>query len=368
MVTLLQSGLQALLEYLSAHVLSCLIPAFFIAGAIAVFVNKDAILKYFGAGANKVLSYGVASVSGAILAVCSCTILPLFAGIRQRGAGLGPAVAFLYSGPAINILAIVYSARLLGLDIGVARAVGAIAFSVVVGLAMAFLFRRSEQRMRSEHADLTLPAEQRRHPLWQVSVYFAAMVALLVSASAMGLVVRPHLENPSGRLVVTLAGEWIAGILAIFFLALIIYMVAKWYTRSETAEWMRETWLLFKKIFPILLVGVFVAGAVKAMLPESVIQRWVGGNSLGNNLLASIFGAFMYFSTLTEVPIVRALMDLGMGKGPVLALLLAGPSLSLPNMIVLGRLMGIARTSVYVVLVVVLSTIVGMIFGAFYGS
>ncbi len=187
---LLQSGLEALLEYLSAHVLTCLVPAFFIAGAIAVFVSKDAVLKYFGARANKILSYGVASVSGAILAVCSCTILPLFAGIRQRGAGLGPAVAFLYSGPAINVLAVVYSARLLGLDIGIARGVGAIAFSVVIGLMMAFFFHRSEQKMRSEHEELILPAEQRRHPLWQVATYFAVMVGLLVSASAIGLVIQ----------------------------------------------------------------------------------------------------------------------------------------------------------------------------------
>lgn len=367
MVTLFQNGLEALLEYLSAHVLTCLIPAFFIAGAIAVFVSKEAVLKYFGARANKILSYGVASVSGAILAVCSCTILPLFAGIRQRGAGLGPAIAFLYSGPAINVLAIVYSARLLGLDIGVARGVGAIAFSIVVGLAMAFLFRRSEQKIHAEQGNLVLPAAQKRHPLWQVGVYFAAMVGLLVSASAIGLVITAHFANPDGRMVLTLAGKWWPGTIALILLGLTIYMVVRWYSRSEVADWMRETWGLFKKIFPILLVGVFIAGAVKALLPESVIQRWVGGNSLGNNLLASVFGAFMYFSTLTEVPIVRALMDLGMGKGPVLALLLAGPSLSLPSMIVLCRVMGVARTFVYVALVVVMSTIVGMAFGAFYG-
>ncbi|MFH1011668.1 MAG: permease [bacterium] len=365
MSSLLQSGWQALAEYLSAHVLTCLIPAFFIAGAIAVFVSKEAVIKYFGARANKVLSYGVASVSGAILAVCSCTILPLFAGIRQRGAGLGPAVAFLYSGPAINVLAIVYSARLLGLDIGAARAVGAIAFSIVVGLVMAFLFRHSEQSLRSQQEDLVLPAEQKRHPLWQVSLYFAAMVGLLVSASAMGLVIGTSLENPDGRFVLTLTGKWMAGTVALVFLVLVLYMVARWYSRSEVADWMRETWGLTRKIFPILLVGVFVAGALKALLPESVVQRWVGGNSLGNNLMASVFGAFMYFSTLTEVPIVRALMDLGMGKGPVLALLLAGPSLSLPNMIVLCRVMGFVRTMTYAVLVVMLSTFVGMVFGAF---
>ncbi|MBM3324277.1 MAG: permease [Calditrichaeota bacterium] len=360
---LLQGGLNALSEYLAAHVLTCLIPAFFIAGAIAVFVSKEAVIKYFGAGANKVLSYGVASVSGAILAVCSCTILPLFAGIRQRGAGLGPAVAFLYSGPAINVLAIVYSARLLGLDIGVARAVGAVAFSIIVGLMMAFMFRRSEQSLRLQQGDLVLSEERKSHPLWQVGIYFAAMVGLLVSASAMGLVIQTSLENPDGRFVLTLTGKWLAGMIALILLVLLVYLVARWYSRNEVADWMRETWGLTKKIFPILLVGVFVAGALKVLLPESVIQRWVGGNSLANNFLASVFGVFMYFSTLTEVPIVRALMDLGMGKGPVLALLLAGPSLSLPNMIVLCRVMGFLRTMAYAALVVLLSTIVGMVFG-----
>ncbi len=367
MTTLFQGGWQALLEYLSAHVLTCLIPAFFIAGAIAVFVSKAAVIKYFGAKANRVLAYAVASVSGAILAVCSCTILPLFAGIRQRGAGLGPAVTFLYSGPAINILAIVYSARLLGFDLGAARAAGAIIFSVVVGLIMAFLFRRSEEEVHNGRDDLAVPEDGTPHPLWQVATYFASMVGLLVAASAMGLVVTAHLDNPDGRLSVTLAGQWLSGLLALLFLGVTVYLVIRWYSGSEVADWMRETWLLVKKIFPILLIGVFIAGMIKVLLPAAVVQRWVGGNSVGNNLLASVFGALMYFSTLTEVPIVRAFMDLGMGKGPALTLLLAGPSLSLPNMIVIGRVMGVTRTIAYVALVIVLSTVAGMIFGAFYG-
>ena len=364
--TLLQGGWQALLEYLSAHVLTCLIPAFFIAGGIAVFVGKNAVIKYFGAKANRVLAYAVASISGAILAVCSCTILPLFAGIRQRGAGLGPAIAFLYSGPAINILAIVYSARLLGFDIGVARAVGAVAFSIIIGLLMAFLFKTSEEKLATSNEDLIIPQEEKRHPLWQVATYFAAMVGLLISASAVGLIVAAHFDNPNGGLSVTLSGNWFAGLIALFFLAATIYLVVRWYSGSEVVDWMRETWLLVKKIFPILLIGVFVAGVIKVLLPQTVVQQCVGGNSIGNNLLASVFGALMYFSTLTEVPIVRAFMDLGMGKGPALTLLLAGPSLSLPSMIVIARVMGIARTVVYVVLVIILSSIAGLIFGAIY--
>lgn len=364
MISLLHGGWQAILEYLSAHVLTCLIPAFFIAGAIAISVSKTAVIRYFGAEANRILSYTVASISGAILAVCSCTILPLFAGIRQRGAGLGPATTFLYSGPAINVLAIVYSARLLGFDIGAARAVGAVLFSILIGLLMAFLFKSSEEKLAANQEDLLLPEDEKRHPLWQVTTYFAAMVGLLVSASAVGLIATAHFDNPDGKLSVTLTGNWFSGLIALIFLAATIYLVVRWYSGSEVADWMRETWLLAKKIFPILLIGVFVAGVIKALLPQAVVQHWVGGNSIGNNLLASVFGALMYFSTLTEVPIVRAFMDLGMGKGPALTLLLAGPSLSLPNMIVVGRVMGVARTAVYVVLVIVLSSIAGLIFGA----
>jgi uncharacterized membrane protein YraQ (UPF0718 family) len=357
------SGWQALTEYLSAHVLTCLIPAFFIAGAIAVFVSQAAVMKYFGAQAKKTLSYGVASVSGTILAVCSCTILPLFAGIRQRGAGLGPAIAFLYSGPAINILAIVYSARLLGMDIGVARAIGAISFSIVIGLIMAFLFRHEEEKFHNNSGEFALPQETAKHPLWQVATYFALMVAFLLAASSIKLVIGLS-KSSDGRGVLSLTGMILPAGLALVFLIGVVYLVWRWYSATEIADWMRETWNLGRKIFPILLAGVFIAGILKALLPQEFVQRWVGGNSLWGNLVASIFGAFMYFSTLTEVPIVKSLMDLGMGKGPALALLLSGPSLSLPSMIVIARIMGIKRTAAYVALVVILSTIVGMIFGA----
>ncbi len=360
---LLTSGWTALTEYLSAHVLTCLVPAFFIAGAIAVFVSQQAVIKYFGPDASKPLAYGTASVSGAILAVCSCTILPLFAGIRRNGAGLGPAIAFLYSGPAINVLAIIYSAQLLGVDLGVARAVGAIVFSVVIGLIMALLFQSKERALQAENPQWAYgTGEDDRHPLKQVIPYFAAMVVFLVAASAIGLVAEFG-TSESGRWALEFSGKPIPAIVAAVFLVVVIVMVVKWYDGEEVARWMGETWDLIKKIVPILLAGVFVAGIVKVLLPEAVVQRWVGGNSVWNNLLASVFGALMYFSTLTEVPIVRALMDLGMGRGPALTLLLAGPSLSLPNMIVIGRVMGVQRTAVYVVLVVALSTAVGYTFG-----
>ncbi len=341
----LKSGLSALLEYLSAHVLTCLVPAFFIAGAIAVFVSKGTILKYFGPNANKMLSYSVASVSGAILAVCSCTILPLFAGIRKRGAGLGPAIAFLYSGPAINILAIVYSAKLLGYDLGIARAIGAIAFSIVIGLIMALIWTK-EERAKLEGSDnifKTFEQTSYKKPVYMSVIFFISLIAILVFGAAK---------------------MWIYAGVA---LVVLIVILAVGFKKPELKDWIKETGKLVLQIFPILLAGVFIAGIIKYFLPQSVVEAWVGGNSLRSNFTASVFGALMYFSTLTEVPIIKAFMDLGMGKGPALTLLLAGPALSLPNMIVLGRVMGAKKTLVYVSLVVIMATFTGMLFGHFFG-
>jgi uncharacterized membrane protein YraQ (UPF0718 family) len=340
LLDILHSGIEALLEYLSAHVLTCLIPAFFIAGAIAVFVSQASVIKYFGARANKVLAYSVASVSGAILAVCSCTILPLFAGIHKRGAGLGPGIAFLYSGPAINILAIVYSARLLGFDLGLARALGAIVFSIIIGLIMAFIWRKEEFQKANNPGELALPKEEEKTKPHGVTLfYFAILIGILIFGAAQ---------------------KWVITVILLVVLGLILY---QWFKKDELKYWMEQTWDLFKKIFPILLAGVFVAGIIRALLPQQVVETWLGGNGLRPTFIASIFGALMYFSTLTEVPIIRALMDLGMGKGPALTLLLAGPALSLPNMIVIARVMGIKKTGVYVCLVVVMATITGLIFG-----
>jgi uncharacterized membrane protein YraQ (UPF0718 family) len=337
---ILQSGWEALLEYLSGHVLSCLVPAFFIAGAIAVFVSQGSVLRYFGAGARKVLAYSVASVSGTILAVCSCTILPLFAGIHKRGAGLGPAVTFLYSGPAINILAIVYSARLLGFDLGVARAVGAVVFSVVIGLIMAFVWRKEESEKVNNPGELALPQEENRTRSQGITLfYFAILVGILIFGAAQ---------------------KWLVTGMLLVVLGLVLY---RWFERGELKYWMEQTWDLFKKIFPVLIAGVFVAGIIRVLLPQHLVEQWLGGNGLGATFSASVFGTLMYFSTLTEVPIIRALMDLGMGKGPALALLLAGPALSLPNMVVIARIMGMKKTGVYVCLVVIMATITGMIFG-----
>ena len=335
---ILQGGWNALLEYLSAHVLTCLVPAFFIAGAIAVFISQGAVLRYFGPKARKVLSYSVASVSGTILAVCSCTVLPLFGGIYKRGAGIGPAIAFLYSGPAINVLAIVYTARLLGYDLGIARIVGALTFAAGIGLIMSFIYRK-EESLKDATAFDALLSDSEGKSLLQQGIFFATLVGILVFAASQ---------------------NWIVMGVLLVVLAVILW---RWFSRSELGQWMRETLHFVRLIVPWLLGGVFVAGIITTFVPESVVATYVGGNSLLANFGASLFGSLMYFATLTEVPIIRAFTDLGMGKGPSLALLLAGPALSLPNMLVIRSIMGTRKTLTYITLVVVFATISGYIFG-----
>ena len=338
LIQLLQGGWNALLDYLSAHVLTCLIPAFFIAGAIAVFVSQGAVLKYFGPKAKKLLSYSVASVSGTILAVCSCTVLPLFGGIYKRGAGIGPAIAFLYSGPAINVLAIVYTARILGFDLGLARAIGAVAFAAGIGLIMAMIYRK-EESLKDVAAFDALVAEPESRKWWQQITFFAVLVGILVFAASK---------------------NWIVTSVLLVALAFILW---RWFTKSEISIWMKETLRFVRLIVPWLLVGVFAAGIITTFVPQDAVTSWVGGNSLFANFIASFLGALMYFATLTEVPIVSAFMNLGMGKGPTLALLLAGPALSLPNMLVIRSIMGTKKTLTYIALVVVFATVTGYIFG-----
>jgi hypothetical protein len=397
-------ALQLVKWYAREHVLLCLVPAFYIAGAIAVFVSSASVLKYLGAGANKVLAYGVASVSGSILAVCSCTVLPLFAGIYRMGAGLGPATAFLYSGPAINVLAIILTARILGLELGVARAVGAVAFSVVVGLLMHLIFRKEEQARADAQAGLPQPEAGR--PLWKTVIYFALMVGILVFAN-WG---KPQTESPLWAAVY--ARKWVlTGVLSLAFaVVLVLWFEVTWWkvllaaipaaglaalfpqqpmvpfaagvvglsvitstSKGEAGNWFSQTWGFALQITPLLLFGVLIAGALlgrpghEGLIPSTWVSAAVGGNSLRANLLASVVGAFMYFATLTEVPIVQGLLGSGMGKGPALALLLAGPALSLPSMLVLRSVMGTKKTVVYVSLVVVMATVTGIFYGAIFG-
>lgn len=323
---------------MSAHVITCLVPALFIAGAIAAFVSQAAILKYFGPQAKKVLSYSVASVSGAVLAACSCTVLPLFAGIYKRGAGIGPAIAFLFSGPAINVLAIVYSAKLLGYDIGLARATGAIIFSVVVGLTMAFIYRKEKTQADTE-AFAMLTADSAGKSIWQQVLFIGSLVGVLVFAASL---------------------NWI--VMGIFLIAVVV-ILWRWFTRGEIVQWLKETLRFTRLIIPWLLAGVFIAGILTVVIPPNIVATWVGGNSISANFVGSFAGALMYFATLTEVPIVKAFMELGMGKGSALALLLAGPSLSLPAMFTLTKIMGFRKMITYVGIVVVMATITGYIFG-----
>jgi hypothetical protein len=345
--------------YAREHVLLCLVPAFFIAGAISVFVSQQSVMRYLGAQANRIVSYGVASVSGSVLAVCSCTVLPLFAGIYARGAGLGPATAFLYAGPAINVLAIIMTARILGVQIGVARAVGAVGFSVVIGALMAFLFRREEQQRLGDMP--AIPEQPARRSLGQTGVYFTLMVGLLVFMNWGA----PDAADGAAWHAVHQAKWWISGALAV----LLAIVVRRWFDGDELRAWVASSWGYAKLIFPLLLGGVLIAGFLlgrpghEGIVPSAWVEALVGGNSLGANLLASIVGAFMYFATLTEVPIVQGLMGSGMGDGPALALLLAGPALSLPSMLVIRQVIGTRKTVVYVALVVVMATLTGWLFG-----
>ena len=386
--------------YAREHVLLCLVPAFFIAGAIASFVSQAAVIRHLGPRAPRPVAYGVAAVSGTILAVCSCTVLPLFAGIHTMGAGLGPATAFLYSGPAINVLAIVLTANVLGAKLGIARAVGAVLFALVIGAAMAFIFRRSERERAAAAADLPVPDSVR--PLGQTAGFFAAQVAILVFANW----ARP--DDPAGLWFVIWRAKWWLTSLAAVALAVIL---VRWYALAgrralaiafptgvvavalpqhpelaftvgviglslaiardpgELGAWFSSSWGYAKQILPLLLGGVLIAGLLlgrpghEGMIPSSWVAGAVGGNGVTATLVASVAGALMYFATLTEVPILQGLVGAGMGPGPSLALLLAGPALSLPNMLVIAGIVGWRKTAVYVVLVVVMSTAAGVVYG-----
>ncbi len=403
--------------YAREHVLLCLVPAFFIAGAISVFVSHASVMKYLGAKANKVLAYAVASVSGTVLAVCSCTVLPLFAGIYKMGAGLGPATAFLYSGPAINVLAIILTARVLGLEIGIARAVGAIIFSVVIGLLMHLIYRKEE--LKKANGQMAMPEPQVNRLLWKNALYFASMVGILVFANwaRSGDIRAVFLCCPGGLTAYKVEGTLLSRtddtvtlldtsgkkheipaellqdiegvqknslyelifrvrwILVLILLAGFVGMISSWFTRGELHQWFGATWGFATQILPLLLVGVLVAGLLlgrpgpghEGLFPAKWVNAAVGGNSIWANLFAAIAGAFMYFATLTEVPILQGLMGAGMGKGPALALLLAGPALSLPNMLVIRSVMGTRKTIVFVLLVIIMATISGIIFGIFWG-
>ncbi|TFG82272.1 MAG: permease [Spirochaetales bacterium] len=348
-------------EYARQHVLLCLVPAMFIAGAITVFLNQQAVMRYLGPDANRLMAYTVASVSGAILAVCSCTVLPIFKGIYKKGAGLGPAVAFLYSGPAINILAIVLSAKVFGWKIGTARAVGAVVFSIVIGLIMALIFREDDRKRVADARMFAAPDEKPARSLGQMILYMASMIGILVFMN--------WASSKGGSAVwdAIYSAKWL--ITGAFALVL-IYTLVRWFNRDERLEWVVATRDFSLQILPLLFGGVLVAGFLlgrpghDALIPSAWIGGLLGGNSLFANFMAAFSGALMYFATLTEIPIIQGILGAGMGQGPALALLLAGPSLSLPSILVIGGELGWKKTLTYVGLVIVLSALAGMAFGA----
>jgi hypothetical protein len=355
----IMEALLMLQEYARQHVLLCLVPAFFIAGAISIFISQESVLKYLGAKANKIVAYGVASVSGAILAVCSCTVLPLFGSIYKRGAGLGPAIAFLYSGPAINILAIIMTARVLGFEIGLARAVGAISFSIIIGILMHFIFLKEETE-RNKNLELIIPDEVKgSRSLWQTALYVFSMIGILVFVN-WGKDEKIPIWNIiyNSKYFITL-----------FFLILLVIMLIFWFKKDELKAWVKSSYDFALQILPLLFGGVIVAGFLlgrpgyEGIIPSRWVSMLVGGNSLFSNFFASVVGAFMYFATLTEIPILQGLIGSGMGKGPALALLLAGPALSLPSMLVIRSMIGTKKTIVYVSLVIIMATITGMFYG-----
>jgi len=348
-------------DYARQHVLLCLVPALFIAGAIAVFVSQASVMKYFGPTANKVLSYSVASISGAILAVCSCTVLPLFAGIYTRGAGLGPATAFLYSGPAINVLAIALTGRVLGFEMGLARVAGAVSFAFLIGLSMSFLFRREEQQKSRAAREFMLPPSAEPRALWQTALYFATMIAILVFANW-----GKPATNPSLWASIYHAKWWITTAL----LVLLALMLLRWFRSPELKEWTSATWSFTWRILPLLFGGVLFVGLLfgrpdhEALIAREWVTGLLGGNSLRANLFGALVGPLTYIATLTEVPLLQGLLGAGMGKGPALALLLAGPSVSLPGTLVLCSVVGVRKTLVYVGLVILFATMTGMLYGA----
>jgi hypothetical protein len=399
----LREALALVKWYAREHVLLCLVTAFFIAGAIGVFVSQASVMRWLGPRANRALAYSVASVSGTVLAVCSCTVLPLFAGIYRMGAGIGPATAFLYSGPAINVLAIAFTARILGLEMGIARTVGAVVFSVVIGLLMQLIFRKDEKTRAAAWADMPSPEASR--PLWKTGVFFALLVAILVFANWASTDVRSGAWQAVYRskwLITGIAAAALGGVLVAWFrlawwkvaltaaATLVLALVFPAWPQvafgagtlglaislaTDTGEggtWFDTSWGFAKQIVPLLFIGVFFSGlflgrpGAEGLIPSAWVARLVGGNSVLSNLFASVAGALMYFATLTEVPILQGLLANGMGKGPALALLLAGPALSLPSMLVLRKVLGWKKALTYIGLVVAMSTLTGMAYGALF--
>ncbi|HEY59786.1 MAG TPA: permease [Anaerolineae bacterium] len=344
------AGLLALYDYVSAHVLFCLVPAFFLAGAINALVSKDIIVKTLGRKAHPVKAYGLGALFGTLVEVCSCTILPLFAGIWKRGAGLGPAMAFLYAGPAINILAVSYTASLIGWDIAFARLIFSILFAVLVGILMTWIFKDGEKE-KIEQMRNSVPLEGKtqfkERPAYQSVLFFGSLAGILIAGTA------------------PIAGNIKYPFIGFFTLITVVFSFL-FYSRKELISWMKETWKFFWMIFPLLLVGVFGAGVFKAIIPQEAFQRLAGQNTIWANLAGVLFGVIAYFPALVEVPIAKTFLDLGMNKGPLLAYILADPIVSLQSLLVVSKVLGVKKTVIYALLITIITTTAGLVFGALF--
>lgn len=348
-LNMLRGGLDALQDYLLAHTLTCLVPAFFIAGAMSALFPKDKILKYLGEKTKAYISYPISVIAGLFLAVCSCTVLPLFAGIRQRGGGLGPAVAFLYTAPATNILAIIYTGGLIGADLALARIILSVSFASIIGMILSAAFKSEEKKILSNIPNLPVSQtftdggeEVKSYRFW---VFFLILVAILLFGAS-------SLIGWTTKIIILSA-------LILTLLAVVIF----WMPKEDTISWLKETLFFARTIVPLLLIGVFVAGILRVVIPEKIITTYVGGNKVSSNLIAVLFGVFMYFPTLVEVPMARTFLDLGMGRGPLLAYLLADPVISLPSILVISKLIGPKRLFVYIGLIIFFCTLAGLIYG-----
>lgn len=352
LIDLFFAGLKAVVEYASAHVLTCLVPAFFIAGAMSALIPKEKIIKYLGRGVPKYKAYPLAVIAGLLLAVCSCTVLPLFAGIKKNGAGIGPALAFLYTAPATNLLAIVFTGSVLGWNFALSRIILSVIFAILIGVIIAHIFRKDDE-LDEKNIRQSFVTEKIKHKkvsffekyrLWSL---FALLIGILVVGTRV-----PGLA----RYI------WIG----IFVLALAI-IFKLFFTKDELKAWLFETWSFTKKIFPLLLIGIFVAGVLSAIIPENFLATVMGENTIFANFIAVIFGVFMYFPTLVEVPMANLFLGLGMAKGPLLAYLLADPVISFASILVIRKLIGNKKTLAYVGLIIVFTTISGLIYGHFFG-
>lgn len=344
------AGIKAIIEYVSAHVLTCLVPAFFIAGAMTALLPKENITRLLGQKAPKHKAYPLAVIAGLMLAVCSCTILPLFAGIKKKGAGTGPALAFLYTAPATNIMAILFTGSVLGWNFAISRIVLSVTFAILIGLIISALFKEEDARDEKNAVSEVISAEKQASeelPFFQKHRLFAFFFTLVAI-----LIVGTRVKGPAKYMIISLL------IITLAVLAKLLF------NNEEIKSWFFETWGFTKKIFPLLLVGIFIAGVLTALLPQKFLATFMGSNTVSANLIAVLFGVFMYFPTLVEVPMAKMFLNLGMAKGPLLAYLLADPVISLASLLVVRKFLGNKRTLVYVGLIIVFTTISGLIYGA----